>query len=672
MCTTEKMIGFINWYTNICLPLLLNNPLILTDASYCGTSDSKLDSKQLVKLWGKPYYPHLPFVLERLNKAYFILNKPKTLILYTFHKYTQYVKYFIDNAIINNPNYTFMIIINDPIIKINVPNNVIVLNRENIGYDFGAWSYGLLKDDYYKQFDRFLFINSSVIGPFTYNLSTWPEMFFNKLNNDVKLCGISINTWGAYGNDVRNNLNLYSHVQSMVFCMERELLEILIINKIFTVDLFCTSLKDTILNREVNMSRITIESKKNIGCLMDIYKNIDFRNLPNNFPNIGCILEPKKWIKYFKKPQDCIFVKTNRGDESIEWLKKYNINIPNLKTIFLISHENTHTGAPIALINLQKYLENYKFETYLLYMNDLLNINIIEYIKKKCFDLNTDPIIICNTIVTYKFVEILYTSKFEVYWYIHEWLEDKYINNYDCYKNNISLLNKYPIKCIFPCKKAYENHKFYIPSLKNELIINNGYNLKKIEDKKNENIEFNKSNNIIISIIGTIDERKNQQSFIDNIFYKCKDKFKNIILLLVGFEHKKLEIDKKYNDSIILIGDVKNAIPYINISDIVVSYSKNEVQPLNIIESMYCSKPVISTNVGGISEMIINNESGYLIEINNHTKCYDILSELILDSELRIRIGKNANKIFYEKFNEEVAFKPLLDKFSGIYINKQL
>jgi hypothetical protein len=69
-------------------------------------------------------------------------------------------------------------------------------------------------------------------------------------------------------------------------------------------------------------------------------------------------------------------------------------------------------------------------------MNDLLNINIIEYIKKKCFDLNTDPIIICNTIVTYKFVEILYTSKFEVYWYIHEWLEDKYINKISIKKQN--------------------------------------------------------------------------------------------------------------------------------------------------------------------------------------------------------------------------------------------
>ena len=82
--------------------------------------------------------------------------------------------------------------------------------------------------------------------------------------------------------------------------------------------------------------------------------------------------------------------------------------------------------------------------------------------------------------------------------------------------------------------------------------IPNKFNIS--EDKKNDNIEFDKSNNIIISIIGTIDKRKNQQSFIDNIFYKCKDKFKNVILLLVGFEHKKLEIDKKYNDSKILNG----------------------------------------------------------------------------------------------------------------------
>lgn len=77
MCTVDKMIGFINWYKNICLPLLLEHPLILTDSGY----HNELNEDNLIKLWNKPYYPHIPFILERLNKAYFIydLNNTSTI-----------------------------------------------------------------------------------------------------------------------------------------------------------------------------------------------------------------------------------------------------------------------------------------------------------------------------------------------------------------------------------------------------------------------------------------------------------------------------------------------------------------------------------------------------------------------------------------------------------------
>jgi hypothetical protein len=66
MCTPEKMVGFINWYINI-LPTVLEHPSILKNANYKG-----LRQNELIKLWGKPYYPHLPFILERFHKAYFV------------------------------------------------------------------------------------------------------------------------------------------------------------------------------------------------------------------------------------------------------------------------------------------------------------------------------------------------------------------------------------------------------------------------------------------------------------------------------------------------------------------------------------------------------------------------------------------------------------------------
>jgi hypothetical protein len=69
MCTPEKMIGFIDWYINIELPALLEHPLIFTDAKHNAHT-----KEELIKLWGNPYYPHLPFILERFNRAYFINN----------------------------------------------------------------------------------------------------------------------------------------------------------------------------------------------------------------------------------------------------------------------------------------------------------------------------------------------------------------------------------------------------------------------------------------------------------------------------------------------------------------------------------------------------------------------------------------------------------------------
>jgi hypothetical protein len=128
---------------------------------------------------------------------------------------------------------------------------------------------------------------------------------------------------------------------------------------------------------------------------------------------------------------------------------------------------------------------------------------------------------------------------------------------------------------------------------------------------------------------------------------------------LVGQENRRLIINPLYYNSIDIIGNVDNALPYINSCDIIISYSKSEVLPLSIIESFYCSKPVVTTDVGGISEVIKHGENGFLI--NNKHECYDSLSKLIENSDRRRAIGEKALATFYSKFNEEEGFKPILD-----------
>ena len=120
----------------------------------------------------------------------------KTLVLYVFHEYNDLVKSFIEKAIFKDDNIDFMIICNNLYYKIeNLPDYVIYKNRNNIGFDFGGWSHGLLTNDFYKNYDNYICVNSSVVGPYlpeNYN-GIWTDFFINGLKDNVKLFGSFIN-----------------------------------------------------------------------------------------------------------------------------------------------------------------------------------------------------------------------------------------------------------------------------------------------------------------------------------------------------------------------------------------------------------------------------------------------------------------------------------------------
>lgn len=73
MCKPKLMILFIEWLTTNIIPFLKKNPLCFQDSKYNHTNS--LTEEQLIKLWGNPYYPNLPFILERINPLFFTSSK---------------------------------------------------------------------------------------------------------------------------------------------------------------------------------------------------------------------------------------------------------------------------------------------------------------------------------------------------------------------------------------------------------------------------------------------------------------------------------------------------------------------------------------------------------------------------------------------------------------------
>ncbi len=120
------------------------------------------------------------------------------------------------------------------------------------------------------------------------------------------------------------------------------------------------------------------------------------------------------------------------------------------------------------------------------------------------------------------------------------------------------------------------------------------------------------------------------------------------------------EVDKRdLNDRIAYVGrkvgEEKNA--FFNKQIYSFFQPMNECFPLVILEAMEYKLPVISTNEGGIPDMVKDGENGLIFEKQNPYSLADCIAKLLDDEELRVKMG-NAG---HEKFCREFT----LDKFEN-------
>jgi len=87
----------------------------------------------------------------------------------------------------------------------------------------------------------------------------------------------------------------------------------------------------------------------------------------------------------------------------------------------------------------------------------------------------------------------------------------------------------------------------------------------------------------------------------------------------------------------------KDAMKIIKSSSIVVVPSRMESLPTTVKEAFYLNVPVIGTDVGGIPELIKNNETGIIVPPENSSKLAQAINELLSDKEKSEKFAINGN-----------------------------
>jgi glycosyltransferase involved in cell wall biosynthesis len=85
--------------------------------------------------------------------------------------------------------------------------------------------------------------------------------------------------------------------------------------------------------------------------------------------------------------------------------------------------------------------------------------------------------------------------------------------------------------------------------------------------------------------------------------------------------------------------------------DIIALTSLNEGTPVSLIEAQAANKPIVSTRVGGISDIVIEGETALLSDVNDTDAFCKNLLQLVNDDELRSRLGKQGAGFVTERYS---------------------
>ena len=172
--------------------------------------------------------------------------------------------------------------------------------------------------------------------------------------------------------------------------------------------------------------------------------------------------------------------------------------IKNHKIVFLISHENSNTGAPNALYNMKQIYDDHNIKTILLYLTDIndKNVDIIKYIAETSEQCNCSPVVICNTLYCFPIIQKLKEFNILTYWYIHEWYEPPQYNNF--IKDYLYLFHS-NIYILFICNRQYQQYKKLIPKIKNTILLCNSDKILLLENTFNKQLTENKSYDKILN-----------------------------------------------------------------------------------------------------------------------------------------------------------------------------
>ena len=121
-----------------------------------------------------------------------------------------------------------------------------------------------------------------------------------------------------------------------------------------------------------------------------------------------------------------------------------------------------------------------------------------------------------------------------------------------------------------------------------------------------------------------------------------------------------------FEKDVVFAGQQSEVRPYYAMAEVFVLPSHSEGSPNVLLEAMAAGVAIVATTVGGVPEMIEDNQSALLVPANNPSGLSAAISRLLTDDDLAGRLTSNASALVVNRFSPEEYVRSLMKIYRGV------
>jgi glycosyltransferase involved in cell wall biosynthesis len=204
---------------------------------------------------------------------------------------------------------------------------------------------------------------------------------------------------------------------------------------------------------------------------------------------------------------------------------------------------------------------------------------------------------------------------------------------------------------------------------KNSAVIPNGIDLETF--KKGALTE--NGPRLLLGMQSRLNGIKDHHTLLDALALLLKQKLPAEPHLMIAGDGEYMDTLIKYTASLGMSSNVtftgmleeKELVPFIQKLDIYIHASLGETMSTAIMQAMACGKPVIASDVPGINNMIINNQTGLLVPAKNAGSLCNAVQQLASNRPLGRLLAENAFTFATENYSS----RKMLQRYNEIFID---